>query len=202
MKKNVLKKLLSVALATMLVAAMSICAVGCGNTAEAPAADADNTQAEEVVAEDDKDAADETEAKDADAEDADAAESDAEEESGVTEDMIGVEVVYTTEAIVDGAEYGEGEKSFTLEVTDADENVVSCVINTDATTVGEALCDLGLIDGDDSEYGLYVKSVNNMTYNYETDGKYWAFYIDGEYAMTGVDDTDVTDGSTYAFKAE
>jgi hypothetical protein len=191
MKKNMIKKLWSVILSVMLIAAMSMCAVGCGNTAEAPAADSDNTQAEEVVAEDDKDAADETEAKDADAEDADAAESDAEEESGVTEDMIGVEVVYTTEAIVDGAEYGEGEKSFTLEVTDADENVVSCVINTDATTVGEALCDLGLIDGDDSEYGLYVKSVNNMTYNYETDGKYWAF-----------DDTDVTDGSTYAFKAE
>ena len=38
MKKNVLKKLLSVALATMRVAAMSVCAVGCGN-AEAPAAD-------------------------------------------------------------------------------------------------------------------------------------------------------------------
>ena len=202
MKKNMLGKILTTLACATLIAAMSICAVGCGNTAEAPAADADNTQAEEVVAEDDKDAADETEAKDADAEDADAAESDAEEESGVTEDMIGVEVVYTTEAIVDGAEYGEGEKSFTLEVTDADENVVSCVINTDATTVGEALCDLGLIDGDDSEYGLYVKSVNNMTYNYETDGKYWAFYIDGEYAMTGVDDTDVTDGSTYAFKAE
>ena len=191
MKKNVLKKLLSVALATMLVAAMSVCAVGCGN-AEAPAADESET---ETV--DDADAADETETAD----DADVAD-DAEEESGVTADEIGAQVSYTTEAITDGAEFGEGDKSFTLEVTGEDANVISCVVYTNASTVGEALSDLNLIDGDDSEYGLYVKSVNNMTYSYETDGKYWAFYVDGEYAVTGVDDTEVTDGSTYAFKVE
>ena len=167
MKKNVLKKLWSVVLATMLVAAMSVCAVGCGNT-EAPAADS----------------------------------ADAEEESGVSADQIGAEVSYTTEAITDGAEFGEGDKSFTLEVTGEDANVISCVVYTNASTVGEALSDLNLIDGDDSEYGLYVKSVNNMTYSYETDGKYWAFYVDGEYAVNGVDDTEITDGSTYAFKVE
>ena len=200
MKKNMLGKLWSTLACAILIAAMAVCAVGCGT--EAPAADTNDAVSEDTAVEETTEEA--VSENDAEAEDANVSENeaDAEEESGVTEDMIGVEVVYTTEAIVDGAEYGEGEKSFTLEVTDADENVVSCVINTDATTVGEALCDLGLIDGDDSEYGLYVKSVNNMTYNYETDGKYWAFYIDGEYAMTGVDDTDVTDGSTYAFKAE
>ena len=187
MKKNVLKKLWSVILATMLIAAMSVCAVGCGN-AEAPAADETETEAQ------DADAA-------ADADKTDAAD-DAEEESGVTSDEIGAQVSYTTEAITDGAEFGEGDKSFTLEVTGEDANVISCVVYTNASTVGEALSDLNLIDGDDSEYGLYVKSVNNMTYSYETDGKYWAFYVDGEYAVTGVDDTEVTDGSTYAFKVE
>ncbi|MBR6344947.1 MAG: DUF4430 domain-containing protein, partial [Lachnospiraceae bacterium] len=115
---------------------------------------------------------------------------------------IGAEVSYTTEAITDGAEFGEGDKSFTLEVTGEDANVISCVVYTNASTVGEALTELNLIDGDDSDYGLFVKSVNNMTYNYETDGKYWAFYVDGEYAVNGVDDTEITDGSTYAFKVE
>ena len=180
MKKNVLKKLWSVILATMLVAAMSVCAVGCGNT-EAPAADETETESVEPGSEDD---AEET------ADDADEA------------DETGAQVSYTTEAITDGAEFGEGDKSFTLEVADEDANVISCVVYTNASTVGEALSDLNLIDGDDSEYGLYVKSVNNMTYSYETDGKYWAFYVDGEYAVTGVDDTEVTDGSTYAFKVE
>ena len=60
--------------------------------------------------------------------------------------------------------------------------------------------ELGLIAGDDSEYGLYVKTVNGVTLDYDKDGKYWAFYINGEYASTGVDSTDITAGAEYAFK--
>ena len=37
---------------------------------------------------------------------------------------------------------------------------------------------------------------------YETTGTYWAFYINGEYGLTGVDKTDITDGATYTFKVE
>ena len=69
-------------------------------------------------------------------------------------------------------------------------------------TVGAALLSLGLIAGEDSDYGLYVKTVNGVTVDYDTDGKYWAFYVDGEYAATGVDSTDITAGATYTFKAE
>ena len=61
---------------------------------------------------------------------------------------------------------------------------------------------MGLIAGEDSDYGLYVKTVNGVTVDYDTDGKYWAFYVDGEYAATGVDSTDITAGATYTFKAE
>ena len=38
--------------------------------------------------------------------------------------------------------------------------------------------------------------------DYDQDGKYWAFYVDDEYAATGVDSTDITAGATYTFKAE
>ena len=79
---------------------------------------------------------------------------------------------------------------------------MTVTVNTDATTVGQALVDLGLIDGKDGEYGLYVKTVNGETLDWDTDGKYWSFYIDGQYAMTGVDSTDVVAGGVYAFKAE
>ena len=61
---------------------------------------------------------------------------------------------------------------------------------------------MGLIAGEDSDYGLYVKTVNGVTVDYDTDGKYWAFYVDGEYAATDVDSTDITAGATYTFKAE
>lgn len=97
---------------------------------------------------------------------------------------------------------GEGETVFTFIVTDADGNDTQFEIHTDKKTVGEALSDLGLIAGDDSEYGLYVKTVNGVTADYDTDKTYWAFYVNGEYAQSGVDATDVVDGDTYSFKIE
>lgn len=95
-----------------------------------------------------------------------------------------------------------GEASFTFEVVDGEGNTDTFEISTDKKTVGEALLDKNLIDGEVSEYGLYVKTVNGITADYEVDQTYWAFYIDGEYATTGVDTTDVVDGSTYSFKVE
>lgn len=101
-----------------------------------------------------------------------------------------------------GSVLGEGATQFTFTVTDGEGNESAFEIHTDKTTVGEALLDLGLISGDDSEYGLYVKTVNGITADYDVDGTYWAFYVDGEYAMSGVDQTEITEGSTYSFKVE
>ncbi len=97
---------------------------------------------------------------------------------------------------------GEGQTAFLFTVVDADGKETAFDVHTDETTVGAALLALGLIDGDDSEYGLYVKTVNGLTVDYDKDGKYWAFYVDGEYAATGVDSTDIAAGSTYTFKVE
>ena len=100
--------------------------------------------------------------------------------------------------LTDGETYGEGAVSFTLTVVDADENATMVTINTDETTVGAALVALGIVEGDETEYGLYIKTVNGITADYDVDGSYWAFYIDGEYALTGVDATDITAGSVYS----
>lgn len=97
---------------------------------------------------------------------------------------------------------GEGETKFGFTVTDADGKENSFEIHTDKKTVGDALSELNLIAGDQGEYGLYVKTVNGITVDYDKDGKYWAFYVNGEYASAGVDATDITEGATYAFKVE
>lgn len=97
---------------------------------------------------------------------------------------------------------GEGETQFTFTVVDADGNETVFTVNTDETTVGAALLKLEIIAGDDSQYGLYVKTVNGVTLDYDTDGMYWAFYENGSYAAAGVDSTDITQGATYSFKAE
>lgn len=108
----------------------------------------------------------------------------------------------TATAVLESGEIGEGSKQFYLTVTDGDGNQYDYTVNTDAETVGEALLELGLIAGDETEYGLYVKEVNGFVADYDTDGTYWAFYIDGEYAMTGVDQTEITEGSTYTLQVE
>ena len=97
---------------------------------------------------------------------------------------------------------GEGTYSFLFDVIDKDGNETNFEIHTDKTIVGEALQDLNLIEGAVGDYGLYVTVVNGITADYSVDGTYWAFYIDGEYAMTGVDTTDIVEGSSYAFKVE
>ena len=102
--------------------------------------------------------------------------------------------------IEDGATIGEGDKSFVTEVVDADGNTVKFTVQTNEKTVGEALQKLGVIDGEEGDYGLYIKTVNGITADYNKDGVYWAFYVDGEYAMTGADMTDVVDGTVYTFR--
>jgi hypothetical protein len=75
-------------------------------------------------------------------------------------------------------------------------------VHTDKKTVGDALVEVNLIAGEEAQYGLYVKTVNGETLDYNKDKMYWSFYIDGEYAMTGVDQTKIEAGKAYAFKAE
>ena len=93
-------------------------------------------------------------------------------------------------------------KAFQVVVTDLNGQETTFHYTSDKESVGEALLAEGLIQGDQGEYGLYVKTVNGLTLDWEKDGKFWAFYIDGEFAATGVDQTPITDGSTYGFKPE
>lgn len=95
---------------------------------------------------------------------------------------------------------GEGATVFYFNVVDKDGNETKFEIHTDKTVVGDALLELGLIEGDMGDYGLYVKKVNGITADYDVDQTYWAFYVNDEYGMTGVDMTDIVPGTTYAFK--
>ena len=93
-------------------------------------------------------------------------------------------------------EFGDGAKTVTVEVKVADQSV-TFTVHTDKDTVGAALLEHELIAGEEGPYGLYVKSVNGITADYDVDQSYWAFNINGEYAMTGVDATDITEGAVY-----
>ena len=126
---------------------------------------------------------------------------DAKNESSVVAQS---EVSVEASAAVEGEAtvLGGGNIKFALTVVDQDGNETDFQILTDKETVGEALLDVDLIAGDESEYGLYVKTVNGVTADYDKDKTYWAFYVNGEYANTGVDSTPVEDGAVYSFRIE
>ena len=96
---------------------------------------------------------------------------------------------------------GEGETVFSLMVT-TDEGQKLYTVQTDKETVGDALLALGIIEGEESQYGLFVKKVDGILADYDTDGTYWAFYIDGNYASTGVDTTKIVAGATYELRKQ
>ena len=121
-----------------------------------------------------------------------------------TETIVETEAVAETESIetTEAQEIVLGDGSVKITVIVVDGNETNFVVNTDKETVGDALLEQNLIEGEDGDYGLYVKTVNGITADYDTDQTYWAFYVNGEYASTGVDSTPVNEGDTYEFKVE
>ena len=97
---------------------------------------------------------------------------------------------------------GEGATEFAFEVYFLDGTQKNYTVKTNETTVGKALQNVGLIAGEEGPYGLYVKTVDGQTVDYDVDGKYWAFYANGTMAPLGVDSTAIEQNTTYAFKAE
>ncbi len=146
-KTQFFKNQLSFILCMVLIAAMALVTVGCGDNKKAPASSEQTTSAEVKV-------------------------------------------------------MGEGKTEFNFTVIDANGKETPFLIRTDKEFVGDALQELDLIAGDEGEFGLYVKTVNGITVDYNTDGAYWAFYVNGEYAASGVDSTKITPGENYSFKVE
>ena len=83
--------------------------------------------------------------------------------------------------------------------TDLDGKTTKFLVKTDKTIVGEALLEVGLITGEEGPYGLMVSAVNGDTADYNKDKAYWAFYVNGDYATKGVDQTEIDPTATYAF---
>lgn len=109
--------------------------------------------------------------------------------AGTRSDNVGTEFSFTFEMTEGEAEYTKKEDG-------------TFHVKTNEETVGDALYSLGLIDGDEGDYGLYIKSVNGITADYNVDATYWALYIDNAYALSGASDTPIEEGKCYTFKIE
>ena len=185
MKMKRSKKTLSLILCMVLIVAMAQLTIGCNDKSNNASSNMESNIQENVAQENDVQETDEPQTDTQD--DTVAAESDASVNASSEADM---QVL------------GEGNTVFPFTVVDKDGNETKFEIHTDKTVVGEALMELGLVEGEDGDYGLFVKTVNGITADYDKDGVYWAFYINDEYAQTGVDVTEIKEGDSYAFKVE
>ncbi len=91
---------------------------------------------------------------------------------------------------------GEGSLELTVKVVTEDKTLTLTVL-TDATVLGDALIENGLVEGEEGPYGLYIKKVNGISAVYETDGAYWSLSVNGETALTGADGIETEDGAVY-----
>ena len=94
------------------------------------------------------------------------------------------------------AEPQEGTKTITVEIiVDGTDNVTKS-ITTDAEFLRGALEEEDLIAGEESQYGLFVKTVNGVTAD-DAKQQWWCFTKGGADLFTGVDSTPIADGDTF-----
>lgn len=67
---------------------------------------------------------------------------------------------------------------------------------TDAEYLGEVLLENALVEGNESQYGLFITTVNGVTAD-EGRQEWWCLTKGGEQLNTGIDTTPIADGDTF-----
>lgn len=111
----------------------------------------------------------------------------------VADKDIWADAIYTVDT-----KLGEGKKTVMVEIIALNKSVTLTVCS-DKETLGEALSEHNLIEGENSVYGLYVKKVNGIVANYDENQCYWGLNKNGEGMTTGVDGEVFADGDHYEF---
>lgn len=111
--------------------------------------------------------------------------------------LVGMGVIYALFA----GKTESGSKNVTLAVVDDQGGRTEYSCKTDAEYLQDLMTELeadGLtFDGEDSSYGLMIDTVNGVRADYEADGAYWYFYVNGEACMNGISTEPVHDGDAF-----
>lgn len=90
----------------------------------------------------------------------------------------------------------QGGKAIAVQVVLLEGEPSDYTIQTDEEYLRGALESIDLIEGSESEYGLFVTTVNGVTVD-DSKQQWWCFTQDGEMLMTGVDTTPIADGDHF-----
>lgn len=91
---------------------------------------------------------------------------------------------------------GEAEKAFTVTVVHGDKSEKVFAYKTTEKLLGAYLEAEGLINSEGADDGMF-HTVDGEKADWNENQSYWGFYIDGEYAMTGIYTTEIADGGEY-----
>ncbi|MEF9894849.1 MAG: DUF4430 domain-containing protein [Clostridia bacterium] len=91
-----------------------------------------------------------------------------------------------------------GNKHVAFTVVHADGSEKAYPIDTSAQFLGEALMANKLIEGEQGEYGLFVKTVDGESAD-DAKQQWWCLTKGGQDHMNGVDTTVIEDGDAYEF---
>ena len=91
-----------------------------------------------------------------------------------------------------------GSKTVTVDVTHKDGNTNTFEIHTDEEFLRGAMEQESLIAGNESEYGLYILTVDGETVD-ESNQEWWGYTKSGEMVNYGVDTCPIEDGDHYEF---
>ncbi len=98
----------------------------------------------------------------------------------------------------------EGSKAIVIEVVDDEQKTTSYELKTDAEYLRGAMEEAeGLtFSGEETEFGMTVYTVNDVTADYNVDSAYWSFYVNDGYCNYGIDTQPVLDGDIFTIKYE
>ena len=106
--------------------------------------------------------------------------------------LLGVYSVFREKAVA-------GSKEITIEVVDSKGESKVYELKTDAEYLEQAMEEAeGLTFAyDEGPYGASVHTVNDEKADYNTDGAYWGFNVNGAYCNYGISEQPVEDGDAF-----
>lgn len=91
----------------------------------------------------------------------------------------------------------EGSKSITVTVVHKDGSKKDFPVKTDAEYLAQVLVDEGIVEDNQSEFGLYILVADGEYADYNADGGWWAVYEGDTQASVGASELPIKDGGTY-----
>lgn len=98
--------------------------------------------------------------------------------------------------IVTKPETSDGAKKISVQVVFSNESNKTYEINTDEIYLRDALEKENLIKGTESEYGLFITTVDGVAAD-DTKNEWWCITKSGEMVTTGIDTTPIADGDCF-----